>query len=185
MQKRIAPPKAVAQRLTRDEIFDQSAVPMLTDFSAQPKISRDHHRHRHPDDSALSLDPQLIGLDLTQYSRLLHQMLVHLLSVMPAFLEPVLNCSFIQAKGENDGLDGTAVRKQFDHQHDQITAFPHTVKERPSRGAESHLALTANVSTVFLGMDPDVAFSDLSPGGTVEVGTKCGFWGQWRFFFLT
>jgi hypothetical protein len=169
----------------RDEFFDQSAIPLLTDFSAQPKISRDHHRHCHQGDSALPLDPKLIGLDLTQWLRPLDQMLVHFLSVLTAFLKPVLNCSFIQAKGENDRLDGTTMRKQFDHQHDQISAFPHSVKQRPGGGAEGRLALMANVTTVFLGMDPDVTFSDLSSGRTIEVGTKCGFLGQWRFFFLT
>jgi hypothetical protein len=133
----------------------------------------------------LKLDPKLIALDLARWPRSLDQMLMHGLRVLTAFLKPVPDRSFIQTKGEDDRLDGAAVREQFDHQRDQVSALPQAVKESPSGGAEAHLALTANVTTVFLGMDADVAFSNLSSGGTVEVGTKCGFWGQWRFFFLT
>jgi len=96
-----------------------------------------------------------------------------------------LTRSLIQTKGKNDRLDRATVREKFHYQRDQISALPRAVKESPDGGAESHLALTANVTTVFLGMDADVAFSDLSSGGTVEIGTKCGFWGQWRFLFLT
>ncbi len=52
-------------------------------------------------------------------------------------------------------------------------------------GAKTPVALAANVAAVFLRMHADVACSDLSPGRTVEVRTKCGFWGQRRFVFLT
>jgi hypothetical protein len=169
----------------RDEIFDQGAVPMLTDFSAQPQTGRDHHRHPHPDDCALKLDPKLIGLDLAQSPRLLDQMLMHGLRMPAAFFKPVPDRSLIQTKGEDDRLDRATVREQFHHQRQEIRALPQTVKDRPGSGAESHLALAANVTTVFLGMDTNIAFSNLSSGGTVEVGTKCGFWGQWRFLFLT
>jgi len=124
-------------------------------------------------------------LDLAHWPRLLDQMLMHELRVLTAFLKPVPDRSFIQTKGKDDRLDGAAMREQFDHQRDQVSALPQAVEDRPSGGAETPVALAANVAAVFLRMHADVAFSDLSPGRTVEVGTKCGFWGQRRFVFLT
>lgn len=169
----------------RDELLDQFAVTMLTDFSAQPQTGRDHHRHSHPDDRALHLDAQFIGLDLAQWSRLLDQMLVHLLRVMAALLKPVLNRSLIKAEGGDNRLDRAPVSQQGHHQGDDVSGFPQAVKDRPDGGAESLVAFAANVAAVFLGMHANIAFSSSPSGGTVEVGTKCGFWGQRRFFFLT
>ena len=169
----------------RDQLLNKFAVSRGADFSAQPQPVLDHDRHAHPDDCALELDPKLIALDLAHWPRLLNQVLMHELRVLAAFLKPIPDRSLIQAKGKDDRLDGAAVREQFNHQRDQVSALPQTVKESPIGGAESLVALAANVTTGFLRMDADVAFSDLSSGETVEVGTKCGFWGQWRFFFLT
>jgi len=159
----------------RDQIFDQSSIPPLTDFSAQPQTGRDHHRHPHPDDCALKLDPKLIGLNLTQWARSLDQMLMHGLSMLAAFFKPVPDCSLIQTKGEDDRLDRATVREQFHHQRQEVRALPQTVKDRPGGGAESPLALAANEAPIFLGMYANIAFSDLSPGRTLKVGTKCGF----------
>lgn len=169
----------------RDQLLNKFAVSRSADFSAQPQAVPDHDRHAHPDDCALELDPKLIALDLANWPRLLDQMLMHGLRMLTAFLKPVSDRSLIQTKGKDDRLDGAAVREQFDHQYDQIGAFPHSVKDGSSGGAKAHLALMANVTAIFPGMDPDVAFSDLSSGGTIKVGTKCGFWGQWRLLFLT
>lgn len=79
---------------------------MLTDFSAQPQTGRDHHRHAHPDDRALHLDPPLIGLNLAQSPWLLDQLLVDSLRVLAALVEPVLDRSLIQTKSEDDRLMG-------------------------------------------------------------------------------
>lgn len=169
----------------RDQIFDQSSIPMLTDFSAQPQTGRDHHRHPHPDDCALKFDPKLITLDLTQWPRPLDQMLMHGLRMPAASFKPVPHRSLIQTKGEDDRLDRATVGEQFHYQRQEIRALAQTIKDRPGSGAKTHLALAANVAPIFLGMYANIAFSDLSSGGTLKVGTKCGFWGQWRFFFLT
>lgn len=169
----------------RDQLLNKFAVSRSADFSAQPQAVLDHDRHAHPDDCALEFDPKLIALDLANWPRLLDQMLMHELRVPAAFLKPVPDRPLIQAEGEDNGLDGAAVREQFDHQRDQVSALPQAVEDRPSSGAETLVALVANVAAVFLRMYADVAFSDLSSGRTVEVGTKCGFWGQWRFVFLT
>jgi hypothetical protein len=67
-------------------------------------------------------------------------------------------------------LNGAAVREQFEHQCDQISGLPQAVRESPSGGAEGHLALAANVTTIFLGMGAKVASPDLSSGRTIEVG---------------
>jgi len=115
---------------------------------------------------------------------LLDEMLMSPLRVLAAFLKPVPDRSLIQTKGKDDRLDGAAVREQFDHQRDQVSALPQAVEESPGGGAETLIALAANVAAVFLRMHTDVACSDRSSGRTVEVGTKCGLWGQWRFFSL-
>src|SRR5439155_9805210 len=49
-----------------DQAADQRHVALLADFSAQPQPGLHHHRQRHPDDTALSLDAQLVGLDMAQ-----------------------------------------------------------------------------------------------------------------------
>jgi hypothetical protein len=49
---------------------------MRTHLAGQPQPGLDHHRQGHPHDAALGLDAYLIGLDLTQVSRVLHQMLL-------------------------------------------------------------------------------------------------------------
>ncbi len=99
-----------------DEILNQLAVSRCTDFSAQPQTGRDLDRHRHPDDRALNLDPQLIGLDLAQWPRLLDQMLVHLLRMLPALLKPVPDRSLIKAEGGDNRLDRAPVPQQGHHQ---------------------------------------------------------------------
>ncbi len=169
----------------RDQLLNKFAVSRGADFSAQPQPVPDHDRHAHPDDRALNLDPKLIALDLAHWPRLLDEMLMSPLRVLAAFLKPIPDRSLIQTEGKDDRLDGAAVREQFDHQRDQVSALPQAVEDRPGGGAETLVTLAANVATVFLRMHADVAFSDLSSGRTVEVGAKCGFWGQWRFFFLT
>src|SRR5262249_14709156 len=93
--------------------------------------------------------------------------------------------SLIQTKGKDDRLDGAAVREQFDHQRDLVCALSQAVEDRPSGGAETLITLVANVAAVFLRMYANIVFPNLFSGRTIEVGTKCGFWGQWRFFFLT
>ena len=56
----------------------------------------------------------------------------------------------IQAKGKDDRLDGAAVREQFDHQRNLVSALPQAVVDRPNGGAETLIALVANVVAVFL-----------------------------------
>lgn len=168
-----------------DQLFDQGAVALRADFPTQPQPGLHHQRHPHPDDGALQLDPQLITLHLAQRQRTLDQLLRHLLSLLAALLKPVLDRALIQTKGEDDGLDGAAVREQFDHQRDLVSTLAQAVKGRPSGVAESLGTRAANVAAVFLRMDADIAFSNLASGRTGGVGTKCGVWGQWRFLFLT
>ena len=167
-----------------DKLLDQFAVSMLTNFSTQPQSGRDHHGHSHPDDRALHLDAQFIGLHLAQGPRLLDQMLMHLLRVLAAFLNPVLDRSLIEAEGGDNRLHRAAKREQVDNQRDDIAWFSQAVENRSCCGTERRAALPADVAAVFLGMHTNVAFSKLSSGGTVGVGTKCGFWAQRRFFFL-
>ncbi len=167
-----------------DELLDQFAVSMLTDFSAQPQTGRDLDGHAHPDDGTLDLNAQFIGLDLSQWPRLLDQMLMHLLRVLAALLKPVVDRSLVEAEGRDNRLHRAAEREQGDHQGDEIGGFSQAVKYRSRPSAEGLAALVADVAVLLLGMHPDVTFPDLSSGGTVEIGTKCGVWGQWRFFFL-
>lgn len=84
--------------------------------------------------------------------------------VPAAFLKPIPDRSLIQTKGKDDRLDRAAVREQFDHQRDQVSALPQAVKESPGGGAETLVALAANVAAVFLRMHADIACSDLSSG---------------------
>jgi hypothetical protein len=158
---------------------------MFTDFSAQPQTSRDHQRNTHPEDGALSLDPQFIGLYLSQAAWSLDQIFMHLLRMLPPLLPPVLDRSLIKAEGGENRLDWAPVRKQGHDQRDDIGGFPQAVKENPGRRAERLATLAANVTAVFLGMQTDAAYSNLPSGRVLNIGAERGFWGQRRFFFLT
>ncbi len=54
---------------------------------------------------------------------------------------------------------GLATFGQFSK--DLVRLDPQTVKDRPGAAAETQLALAANVAPIFLGMYPNIAFSDL------------------------
>ena len=112
-------------------------------------------------------------------------MLMRELRVPAAFLKPVPDRSLVQTKGEDNRLDRATVRKQFHYQGQKIRALVQTIKGRPVGVAKSHLAFAANVAAVFLRMYTNIAFSDLSSGGTIKVRAKYVFWGQWRFLSLT
>jgi hypothetical protein len=101
------------------------------------------------------------------------------------FLKSVPDRSLVQTKGEDNRLDRATVRKQFHYQGQEIRALAQTIKGRPVSVAKSHLAFAANVAAVFLRMYANIAFSDLSSGGTIKVRAKYVFWGQWRFLSLT
>src|SRR6516164_4913161 len=60
-----------------DQPPDQRHVTLLADLAAQPQARLDHHGQRHPDNAALFLDAELIGLHLPQVTWLLDQILVH------------------------------------------------------------------------------------------------------------
>src|SRR4029434_10185299 len=60
-----------------DQPSDQGQVTLLTDLAAKPYARLYDHGQRHPHNAALFLDPEFIGLHLSQVAWLLDQILVH------------------------------------------------------------------------------------------------------------
>jgi hypothetical protein len=67
---------------------DQRQIPLRTDGAAQPQARADHERHRHPEDAALRLDPDLVGLHLLQVARLFDELLLEGLCVLARCGDP-------------------------------------------------------------------------------------------------
>jgi len=81
-----------------DQAPDQRHVALRADFPAPPKSGLHHHRHGHPDDTALFLDAQLIGLDLSQVPRLLDQIRVHGLALTARTGPPIRSGTLVESK---------------------------------------------------------------------------------------
>ena len=90
-----------------DQGGDQLRVPLGTDHPTQPQPTRDGQGHGLPGALADQLDPQLVGLDVLEVDLpLLHQVLVHLLAVLPSPLQPGGHRPLIQQEGGHTGLHG-------------------------------------------------------------------------------
>ena len=163
---------------------NQLMISLCAHLSAQPQPGRDHQRHRHPDDGPLRFDPQFVTLHLPQLQRLLDQVLVNQLGVLPTARQPLPDRPLIKPEGRDNRSDRAPMSEQRDDQRDQIGRFPQPIKGRPAPGAEGLAALPAEVAPFLLRMHPNVALAGLSSGRAVKVGAKCRLWGQRRSFIL-
>src|SRR5512143_4110401 len=92
-----------------DQTPNQRQVAMLADLASQPQPGLDHHSQRPPHDAPLALDSYLVGLHLSEVSRLLHQMLLDGLSLSASACPPRRHRPLVEAKSDNDRLQGAAI----------------------------------------------------------------------------
>lgn len=68
-----------------DQGFDQGPITSLAHYGTQPQAGASLQRHRQPQHHSLCLDPDFVGLHVLQITRLLHQLLMDLLTVPARF----------------------------------------------------------------------------------------------------
>jgi len=164
-------PRTAAHAL--HQASDQEQIAAVAHLAAEPQPCGHLDRHGHPDDGALELDPQFIGLHLPESPRRLDQVLVHSVAVPAGPIEPVGDRAFVEAEGGDDGLDGAAVGEQRDDKRDSLSRGAQAVKGRTAALGEGLATLPAEETTLFLGMHADVAFTRLPSGRTVHIRTEC------------
>jgi hypothetical protein len=77
---------------------------VLTDFTPKPQAGFDLHGERHPHDTVLFLDPNLIGLNLAKVYRAFNLMLMNGLTLLARSGPPMGDSAFIEAKRCHNGL---------------------------------------------------------------------------------
>jgi hypothetical protein len=152
---------------------DQGHIPVLTDFTAKPQTSLDLHGHRHPHDTVLFLNPNLICLHLAKVHRAFHRMLMNGLTLPTCSSPPVGHGSLIEAKRLDNGLYGTAVSQQGEHEDHGLDRVTQAVKHGALGGAEGVSAHLTNEALLLLGMDTHVALMTSSSSRAVPIGAKC------------
>jgi hypothetical protein len=93
-----------------EQASDQRQVTLRADFASQPQAGTDHHRQGHPHDPPLGLDADLIRLHLPQVAWLFNQMFLDSLPLSPGACFPRGHGPLVKPKGDDDRLQGTAVR---------------------------------------------------------------------------
>ena len=158
---------------TLNETPNQRHVAVLTHLPRQPQACADHHGQSHPDNAALFLDADLVGLHLPQITWLLDEMLLHSLAVPAASRHPTRHRPLIIAKRNNNRLQWTTVGHQRHHKTDRLRRGPQAIEGRALRGGERLVALGAHEAVVLPRVDANVALACLSSGGAGQIGAEC------------
>ena len=109
---------------------DQGHVTLLADLAAQPQARRDQHGQRHPHDPALFLDAQLIGLDLSEVTRLLNQIRVPDLALTARPGPPICAGALVEAKRGHDRLHGTPMGEHGHDEDDSLCGGAQLIEDR-------------------------------------------------------
>ena len=142
----------------------------FTDDPTQPESRRDGHRHGHPEPAGDRLDVQFVGLDMAQLDLTSkHPMFMAPLTMAAGPIAPIGDGPLIEAEGGDDGLDGTAVAEECDHEGHQIGGFLEPVERGVMSGGEGSAASGASITLFLAAMNGDVAEAELAPCGAVEV----------------
>jgi len=151
---------------------DQLHIASCAEHTPQPQACLHLDRHGHPQNAALGLGPDLVRLHLPQVTRLLYPELVHPLAVPPRLGLPTQHRALIQAKGRDNGLQGTTVSQQGHDKDHHLLGGAQPI-ERSALGYSECLATHGALAAPFLpAMDADVSLADLSPCGTRRIGAE-------------
>src|SRR5437660_5147018 len=127
-----------------DQPPDQGHVALLADLAAQPQAGLHHHGHGHPDHTALLLDAQLVGLDLSEVPWLLDQILVHGLALTARAGPPSRYSAFVEAKRRHNRLHGTPMGEQRHDEAHRLGRGTQPIEDRACGGAEGLLTLVTD-----------------------------------------
>jgi hypothetical protein len=153
--------------------LDQAFISVRTYHPTQPQPGRDHHPHRHPDDTPLHFHFDFVRLHLTQIKLAAgHQMLMYLLTMFACSVPPVLDCPLIKAKGGYNRLNGAPIGQQGDDQHHLHWICFQPVEDRSLFDAEG-LCTDITIATLFhFTVDTDVAATTLASCRTLNYRAK-------------
>jgi hypothetical protein len=98
--------------------------------------------------------------------------LMDVLAVLACPLLPIGYRSFIQAIGVDNGLNGTSIGQQDDHDDDQFGWGAQSSHHRASSCAKGLLTCAAAIALRLIRVNPNVARSNLASCGTHLVGAK-------------
>src|SRR5215813_578780 len=157
-----------------DQPPDQGQVTLLTDLTAQPQARRDHHGQRHPDNTALFLDAQLIGLHLSQVPWLFDEVFLHGLPLSPGACPPIGDCALVKPQRRYNRLHGTAMGEQGHDDHDRLGQSAQPIEDGAFASAEGFVTRMTDEALLLLRMDTDIALAGLASGGAMPVGAECG-----------
>ena len=124
----------------------------------------------------MGLDADLVGLHLSQVTRLLDQMRLHCLPLDASARQPTGHRPLIIAKRHDHRLQWTPVGHQRHHEADRLRRGPQAIKCGAFRGAERLVALRAHEALVLLRVNANIALAGLSSGRAVQIGAEytCG-----------
>src|SRR5215831_13640117 len=127
-----------------DQPPDQGHVTLLADLAAQPQAGLHHHGHGHPDNTALLLDAQLVGLHLSEVPWLLDEILVHGLALPPRARPPIRYRAFVEPKRRHNRLHRTPMGEQRHDEAHRLGRGAQAVEHRAFGGAERLMARVAD-----------------------------------------
>jgi hypothetical protein len=151
---------------------DQSSIALGTDDAAQPQTGLNLQRQGNPDNPALFLDAQFIGLDLTQISRLFNQMVMDRFAVLARTRLPIIDSAFVQFKSSHNRCHGTPMRQQSYHLRHQRLLHPQAIEGRAGRFSKGLVADMTNVAGLLLAMHADITRASLASCGTTRIRAK-------------
>ncbi|HYN25454.1 MAG TPA: hypothetical protein VES69_10470 [Pyrinomonadaceae bacterium] len=104
---------------------------------------------------------------------MLDQMLLHRLSMAASARPPVRYRPLVEAEGDHDGLEGTAMGQQGEHEGHGLRRGPQAIERGVLGGCEGLAALCTNEPLVLARVDANVTLAHLASGGTREIGAEC------------
>ena len=116
---------------------------MRTDLASKPQAGADHHRQGHPHDPFLGLDTDRVSLNLPQVAGLLDQRLLDGLALDASTCPPTGDRPLVEAEGDDNRLQWTAVCQERDHEGDRRARSSQAVKCRAFRAGKSLMARCA------------------------------------------
>src|SRR5882724_4089483 len=155
-----------------DQTPNQRHVPRLADVASQPQAGADHHRQRHPHDSTLFLDADLVSLHLSKGPGLLDHLFLHRLALDARPPQPICYGPLIKPESDDDGLQWAAMRHQSDHAGHCLRRSPQTIKRGAFCGREGLPALGTDEPLLLTQVDADVALASLTSGRACQIGAE-------------
>lgn len=167
------------------QALDQGLIPLPANHSTQPQPGGNHYRHGHPNDPTQNFDFDFIGLYLKQIKQTASpHMLMHPLTMLPSPPPPVLDRPLIEPKGDHNGLDGTPLSQQGQHQDHPLRLRFQPIENTTFAGTKGLFADRTLTSLFFETMDADITTSTLSSCRTVNVRAKYLFEVHWALLLV-